>query len=438
MAEESALNKDSVRLVLKEETILIATSFSISQSILRQPAEFNIRLGRGTTNTDERKGPTIPELIAKTPPNTPFKLYINDNLRMSGRTDGFRATAAGGAASELMIFGRDALAPLHDAHIHKEESFKDATYKSLVETVLKKIGIHEKVHTQSSDIMANRKIQAGVPIRELLPVRTAQEILDNVLPGGKQQTTAEQSGRSMQVKAGERWMDFLRKQLDRAGLFLWAAADGKIILSAPQVNQSSIYKIVRQRGQNRNAVNVIHADYMIDTRPRFTSAIIYGRGGGKKNGRVKVNSGLVEDLEMSQYGYDISRAYVYRDAHTQSPSQAAYFAQRKLAEARRQGNQLVYQMSGLSTESMDGSKTRPVWTPDTMVRIVDDEFGLDTDFWIESVDFGRMPQTTTTIRLMRPYDLETGAPPSGTGVKTGFPKTPNPMDAAALLRSKSK
>lgn len=429
---------DKVSLTLNGETVLLATSWSIKQSVLQQPGSFEVRLGRGSVNPDPRLGPTVKDLIAKYPPNTPFELRINDCLRMKGRTDGYRANAAGGQATELTIFGRDTLAPLHDAHIYKEMSFNDATYSSLVKSVLKEVGLDpNKLTTSGANV--DRKLKSGVPVRELLPVRIIDEILAGKFEDGSGiggtsgsggTTTAGASHSVLQTKAGERWMDYLRKQLDRAGLFLWAGGDGSIILSAPHAELGPIYRIVRRRGQNRNQVNVIHADLMNDTRPRYSFGIVYGRGGGKKKGRTKSIGDAVDNEMLDVYGFgkddrgnpSYSRAIVLRDTHCQNAAQAAFLAQRKLAEGRRHGWQLVYTMAGLSTPALGGG--RAVWTPDTVVSVQDDEFGIDSNYWIESVEFGRHPQSYTTIRLMRSTDVIFGTAEFGggnVGVRTGFP-----------------
>lgn len=437
---EQAYQDDKVTLTLGGEQVLIATSYSIQQSVLKQPAEFSIRLGRGSTNPDPNKGPTVAELIRKYPPNTPFQLRINDNLRMTGKTDGYRASAAGNSATELTIFGRDGLAPLHDAHIDREISFNDATYKSLVETVFKEVGLDPSKIVASNT--ANRKLQVGINVRELLPVQT----VDEMLFGKGEGVTAKAAHSVLQTKPGDRWMDYLRKQLDRAGLFLWAAADGTFVLSAPNQNIYPSYRIVRRRGQAHNEVNVIHADFLNDTRPRYTFAVVYGKGGGKAKGRTHSKGDSTDDEMLNTYGFgkafdgsDInSRSLVVRDAHCHNAAQAAYLAQRKLAEGRRHGFQLVYTMSGLSTPGLGGD--RAIWTPDTLVDVVDDEFGINSTFWIEAVDFQRQPQTQTTIHLMRTFDIVFGTPDfEGTGVSsdaavaTGFKGPPANQDIGPPL-----
>lgn len=443
-ADRSGINSDTVTLVVSGSEIRVATGFSGSQSILKQPCDFSLRLGRGSTNRDAFKGPTVKELIRAAPPNSEFQLFINDNLRMTGRTDGYRASAVGNQGTELTIFGRDGLGPLHDAHIHEEKNFNDKTYKGLVETVLKLVGYKNfKLDTTGAGPRADRQVKAGVSVRELLPVRTVQEILDGKGEGQTSGVTGHAAHSTLQCKLGERWMDFLRKQLDRAGLFLWCGADGTIFLSAPNTNTDPIYRIVRQRGQTRNQVNVLHADLLNDTRPRYSFGVVYGKHGRKKDGVQKSKGDSVDD-EMLGYGFDIERAITIRDKYCQNPAQAAYLAQRKLAESRRHGFQLVYTMAGLSTPAINGG--RAVWTPDTCVEIEDDEFGITSTtpggnvFWIESVDFGRHPHTSSTIHLMRPYDVVFGTPDfeGASGVTTGFPKTPTPATASQILSGKKK
>lgn len=413
---------DEVVLKVGDKTITNSTGYEIHQSVLEQPASFSLRLGQSESIRELiNRSESISHGLQLAPlaPNTPFELHINNNLRLTGRIDGYRASAAGNNATEVTVFGRDVLAPLHDAHVHLEKSFTDKTYKKLVEAVLTEVGLDPNLLVTGDDkVLVNRKIQAGVSIKQLLPVKQIDQILTAISEGAGVEQTAGAAANVLQCKIGERWQHFLRTQLDRAGLILYGGASGSIILTAPNSNQEPIYRIVRRRGQTRDLVNVVHADYLNDTRPCSSFAVVYGRGPGKKKGRPK-SIGQSTDGLMLDYGFGIGRGIAIRDTHCQNSAQAAYLAQRKLAEGRRHGFQLVYTLAGHSTPAIKGG--RAIWTPDTVVSVQDDEFGIEEDFWIDAVTFQRGPQTTTTIRLMRKSDIVFGtADFEGANVKTGF------------------
>lgn len=370
---------DSVRLVIGTETVVVAESYEVHHAILTQPSTFTLRLGWGSV---------LQGLIAKCTPGTPFQLLIGDVLQHTGQIDGYEANSDGSSGGTLSIHGRDNLAKLHDAFVTEEKSYEDKTYYEMVESVLLDIvGTH--VLTSYND--ANRKLTTGIGV-----VPTAQPDTTNATaPSAKQ----------LRTRIGERWYEFLKRELDRAGLFLWTAADGSYVLSAPNANQPPIYKIIRQRGQTRNAVNVEVARYRNATEGRYSHAIVYGKGGGKKAGRTKYK-GEFDDPEMIAWGFN--RPLVLRDVNVSNSAQAEFYARRKLAETRRAGWNLTYSAAGHTIPSLLTGE-RAVWAVDTVVSVVDEELGLSGDYYVEQVVFRRNPATTTEITLMRPDDLLFGA-----------------------------
>jgi prophage tail gpP-like protein len=393
---------DRVRLELGGEEVLVSESYDVQGGILSQPSAFSIRLGHGGVAAD---------LMRKFPPKTPFKLRIGDVLQYTGETDGYRA-GGGSGATEVTILGRDSLAPIHDGYVENEKDFLDSTFSNLVRSALQTLSLDPtKLKTTAE---ADRKIRAGVNIKQLGPPRTVDEIVANVgapaTPNGAWQFNF---AASIQCKLGERWYDFLRRYLDRAGLFLWAGADGSYILSQPNANLRPVYRIVRRRGQ---ACTVEQAEHTNETTHRHSSVTIYGKGGGRKTGRTK-NPGASVDDEMfngfRQNGFAAGgpddtgyrRPLVMRDVNCGSIAQAEFLASRKLAEERRAGWSLVYTLTGHTTPTIQGSE-RAVWTFDTLVEVEDDEFGISGVFYIENVHYHRDGSgTTTTIRLMRVTDL---------------------------------
>ena len=188
------------------------------------------------------------------------------------------------------------------------------------------------------------------------------------------------------------------------------------MLSRPNVTQQAVAKILRKRGKNPgdHRSNVIAARWRLDTTHRFSDVAISTRGGGRKFGRSK-ELGEYVDEGMENWGFH--RTLVLRDKTCTNGKQAEFLAHRHIAEANRKGFVLEYKMRGHTAISLiDGS--RSVWTPDTIVQVEDEEFGLSGLFWVESVTF-RRPPSTTTISLMRPCDLVFGGDDDGGSGGTG-------------------
>lgn len=411
---------DSVIIELAGKQILVK-QYDIQLSVLESPSAFSVTLGHGDG---------IRSLIEQTPPKTPFGLSINSNLQFTGESDGYEASSESGGTS-LTIRGRDDLAPLQDAYVTADTSFTNASVVELVEAVLKAAGISGYSLVVTNE--AVRKKQTGAPSRQTAPPGPAAALaapgaaLAATTVGGalvgaitglgisavSNLSTTQAAGgkkpeaRKIQAKVGQRWFDFLRDELDRLGLFLWAGSDKTFVLSCPNANQGATYEIIRQRSQTRNLVNVISARLKNETTMRHSSAQCYCRGGGKELGRT-TSRGLMTDDEMVAYGY--SRPFAMKDEKGSSLKQAEYLARKCLAEGRRSGWQLSYTVSGHTTPLAKGGQ-RAVWAIDTVVHVVDDEFGIDADLYIASVSHRRGPETTTELTLMRKEDLIFGDAP---------------------------
>lgn len=369
---------DRVVVRLDGESILIAESYEVQCAILTQPSTFTLRFGWG----DVLRG-----LIQKATPGKTFVLEVGGYPRFTGQVDGYEATSDAHGGGVLTIHGRDNLAPLHDAFIEVEQSFDDSTYFDMVERAIVEVYGVANAPSLFGSNDANRKLTTGIGVKP------------SADPNTKNATAP--SAKQLKTRIGERMYEFLKRQLDRAGLFLWAAGDGSFVISAPNGNQAPAYKIVRQRGQTRNAVNVTSVHYKNATEMRYSEATVYGKGGGKKFGRTKVNGSFV-DTEMEGYGFH--RPLVLRDAGVSNAEMAEFYARRKLAETRRAGWQLVYSVAGHTVPAL-GSGNRVAWGVDTVVNVEDQELGLSGSYYIERVVFRRNPQTTTELTLSRLEDL---------------------------------
>lgn len=363
---------DDVQLTLSGKETKIVKSYEVHQGILVQPGVFALTLGDGES---------AKEITEKYPANTPFTLSIGGTLRMTGWTDGCRVRQSG-QATDITIRGRDSLAKLHDGAIVIEKMFGQDTYYNIVTKALAEVGFTGTVATDNSE---NRSLMAGIQI----------SAVETELIGAKANVS-----KAIQAKVGERWYHFVKHQLDRAGMFVWASADGNVVMALPNTNQTPIYRIARQRGVVNNFVNVEEVEFENETTQRCSHAYVYARMGGKKAGRAHAK-GVFVDAEMTALLY--SRPFVFHDVNISTQQQAEFYASRKIAESRRDGWNLTYTVAGHTVPALSGNG-RVVWTPDTIVDVQDDELGIYGPHYIESVTF-RSPPTTTTIVLQRLEDL---------------------------------
>lgn len=389
LSDEIGNQADSVQLRIGGDTILNAESWTVTDSVMEQPGRWSLRFGFDTIATYNfylyAPGKTFTLLIGGAPQAT--GVIEKRELEMK----------PGSSGTELVVGGRDVLAPLFKATVTAQTSFTNATYSGMVQTVLKAVGLDPSKLVLSNT--NNRQIKAGIPITETAPADVIDQ-LDQQVPG-----TLGADASVLQAKVGQSWMEFLRLHLDRAGLMLWAGADGTFILSTPNAQQKPSYTLFRNIAQTAGQTNILGWHLVDDTSDRHAEAIIYGRGGGRKAGRAKAK-GLFLDQEMLDYGF--GQSIVIRDRYVQTGAQAAYLARRKLAEERRQGWQLHYTFAGhtLPRYASRDWASRAVVVPDTVIYVDDNLLGIQGSFYVDTVERTRSEGTgtQTTIRLMRPED----------------------------------
>lgn len=387
---------DSVVLKVNGRDLRIFTKYTIRKSILTQPAQFTLGFGWGEMVSDssssERRRAQAKDLIELVPRYSPFELYVNDCLQQTGHTDGFGAS---GLATEIDVFGRDNLALLHDAFLLEDLAFENETYKSLTEKVLQKLNINERV---SASDQANLKLTMGVGIDHYENPQTIDQIEEiSQQPGNKIVR------RAITAKIAETHYQFLMRQYRRAGLYLWAAGDGSFVLSEPNWNQAPSYRLIRQRGQIRNAVNILRHNHRDDITHRFTSAHVYGRSPGRKGGRAKAIGEFIDPELFNEVFHGDFKPISFRDVNVATRAQAEFYARRKLAEFNRAAWKLEYVVSGHTAPNILSGLTS-TWCPNTMVEVQDDELGIKGNFYIEEVTFSA-PPCETTLSLMNPIHM---------------------------------
>jgi prophage tail gpP-like protein len=411
--------EDSVRLQLGGDDIFIAQSWEVVESVFSGPSRFSLEIGQSQPVANlftsqvlpsgvDGQGNIVPSNAARYPKGSPFQLFIGEALQMNGIYEGFHAH---GAATQISLRGRDQLSVLMRTHAEAQRSFIDGTYLDLVEWALEASGL--TTATVFASNAANRRLKAGIPIDQISDPTTVDEINAAGTAASNSQTSGTLIGGIVSQKhenrIHENLLAFCRRHLDRAGLFLWAGATpNTFILGQPNGAQKPSLRITRKRGASQAASNVRDASFSDGIENRHGVYTIYGRGGGGKAGRTKTFGSYV-DPEMNALGNALSnglqsQGILYRDVNVQNTEQAEFTAQRKACEERRNGWNLSYTVSGHRLPSVDGNSWGVI-TPDTVVLVEDDEYGINDVYYVETVTRRRSPQTETELRLMRIEDL---------------------------------
>lgn len=451
MADSIGETRDRVELKLNGFPLGLASSYQIMVGIYTVPAAFSLTIGVPAD--------ALAPVLAGLPPRLPFELLIDGRPQFDGLTDGISCTA-NATSTSLSVRGRDRMADLVDKYITSERTFRGSTIVELVAAALddtygatnwelrfddeiarRKITGDSKANASANAKAVGKGAKDGTPVpptslaaKVLDAKRAYAQLVESTRPGdvtplnqfiaaslpmlpGMDETklraaltgdgntqilvASKPVGKppepTVQAKLGERWYDgAIKPELDRAGLFMFYA-DGAFHIVAPDPKQQPIARLVRRLNGQGN--NVESGSYGNETTRRFSSATFHTRSGGGAEKRTN-GAGIVTDAEMVALGYN--RPFVQRDDKAKSIAQSEWLALRKLSDGRRQGRKLDYVIAGHTLPGANG--TRVVMAADTVVEVVDEVFGIDGTFYVESVEHNRSPATTTTLRLMWPED----------------------------------
>ena len=348
---------ERVSVVVDGQRIDIWESYEARVSVLTQPSSFVMHLGSGESASD------IMEICK---PRSIFEFRIGDQVVFRGRLGGPRHSDR--PATDVTIRGRDFLAQLHDAYATRDCSYPSITPAALVRAAMDQCG------------MKDIKLSAEHP-RAKKPI-----------------------GKVGAIKTGNKWYEFIKKQLDRIGLFLWCLPDGTVQLAEPDSSASPSFKIVRRKtGFNTFEGNAISGDFDNDLDKRYSEYIVAGRGGIPEDGKGKSRAGWVDE-EMQNLGYNIQ--CVITDKQAKSREEAEHLARRRAAEINRGAWKLQYTVSGHFSPRVDNN-TVSFWEPDKTIDIQDDKIKIYRKLYLESCAYQGQNNSgeTTVLNVMRPEHM---------------------------------
>jgi prophage tail gpP-like protein len=372
------IDESDVTLSIDGYQIGYVHRYEVEYGIFTQPGTFTISVGWSQS---------AGKLIKSIKPYMPFKLNVGGKPAFSGRLDSI-VVREGGEGTEVVLTGRDNIGDLFRYKIDRDIHFSKSTYVGLLNDVLEYINISPRVVLGDATEIANKRL--GKPVRRYgiaLDPDTEQFLI-------KESVSTINS--NISAKLGDTFYSFLKAYFDRSNLFLWSGTDNEFILSRPNTKQDPVCQLLRGRDLDslKNRANCKLVEYKNDISDRHAFIHTNVRVGTTKAGRTSM-IGSVTDEEVLALGLRNFRSV--RDKKTNNAKQAEDMGKRILAEERRKSNRLIYVTAGHRTKSTGGAEI--VYTPDTIVRILDEELGIDAPYYLETVKHKRDIGSGTTSQL---------------------------------------
>lgn len=383
-----ATGDDRVQLRLGTLLVKIASEYDTKSGIFDQPSTFSFVIGDGSTAAS---------LIQQAPANTPFQILVGGAPQFTGFTEGREARGSATQGTQLHVHGRSILAKLL-TDLEKNASFTGKTHRDLVAQALSDLDIKKPFTNDAPQILASnadtRKTRSGTNVK-------ASDADDYTAQLSQYAGTQGDAYPVARTKLAEKYLDLLRRHLETVGLFLWDSPTGDIIVGRPNWHQPAIARIYRRRSRVPTS-NIESYSWREDYAPRYSEVAIFGKTTGRKYSRHTTSGAYTDDI-MVNLGFH--KVKVVRDVNVTSIAHAEAIAKKHLAEGRRKGFALEYTVKGHSTPNiLTGGTT--IWSPDTVVDVVDEEIGISGQYYIENVRHTRNANGThTTIKLLEPDSL---------------------------------
>lgn len=309
-----------------------------------------------------------PELADRVRHGRQFRVFVNDQPRMTGRVKvrDAQVDAEGGSAIRFTVQTKlsDALVGSADPRIAQ----KDLTLKEYLLRLYEPLGFVE------SDFVFDPR--AG---RDLL---TGAES-----PGGKSPPDIERIDEERaRVNPPEPPFMAADRHLRRHGLMHWDSPDGKIVVGAPNDDQPPRYTLRMLRGRGGQANNLLSFGRTEDWSQVPSLLGVYGSGSKAGFARAKVGA-LVQDDDVVEAGFYHPVIITADSIATQRLALAA--ARRELSARQRDKDVITARIDGLSYWT--GSE-RIGWATDTVADVLVDVLGgVVGEYLVHQVMLDRTP-----------------------------------------------
>lgn len=423
---------DVAFIEVEGERIAQWTSYSVDSDLMT-PADgfvFEVQVPGDDVSLSRR-------LLTLLAPGNEVKIYVGDDVgtgprdrfaQMVGIIDDRRLSASREDGTVITIEGRDLAGHLVDASVELDiDVSPNMRLVDLVTAAVEPYGITVVTDSYGAQraLQAARTSPATAARRAGVPSRryslTAQEeasrtgrAIDDVTGassdtsiGARQARSAARSGyanvmgpsdverltvKDARPQVGETVWAFIERHCTRLGVLLWFSPLGRLILSAPQYDQTPRYKAVRrytnEPGDDNNVLSGTLGESIGD---RHSKVVVYGRGNVRSSERAPIKGEAVDDTWPSA----LPKPLYLQDTSIKTSAEAARRALRELMRNKQDAYQLQYTLP-------DHGQAGYLYAIDSTLRVIDEPLDIDGTFYITKRTFkkDRENGTTTEIRAV--------------------------------------
>ena len=379
------MNREAIeeaKIVLEDGTELTQwDSYSIDSDFLTPTDGWSFSVGDEKLHTN--KAYTMLQ------PDTKVQIFIGGALQLTGVIDSvdFDSSISGGTVCNVQ--GRDILRSLCKSNIWPGFKVKDLSVIDMVDKVLQTYfpgGAPEVFY----DDISNRKV---------IGINGAYNAKDRT---AKQKKIIERS----QANPNEGAFSFLIRNIRRHGLWIWATADGNVVVGGPEYDQEPSYKIVRKLGGSGS--QWIRSSYKWDRTNIPSFLEVRGKSAAKEWGKTSV-VGIATDPNayhgtpgIEYYNGVVESRYLQHDEAT-TKEQALAYAKQEMSRLKQ--NERVYTVTAAGHRD---KKTKNVFAINT-IAFVDDAFvGVQEEMFVIGRTFNKDVGggTTTSIRMVEKGSIQ--------------------------------
>jgi hypothetical protein len=257
-----------------------------------------------------------------------FSVSVNDKPRITGRLLTRNLAVSADAGGTVQVVVRTKLADAMFTAVDPKIGVSNTTLQAVVLAAFARMGLTSADFIFATDLardLVTGKGKGGTATPDLAAMKE-----DEARPHPPESVWA-----------------FVERHLSRFHLMMWDAPDGRIVIGAPNDEQSASYFMTAHRGIAARTNNLLAATKTEDFEDVPTQLWVYGVGGGRDQSKARIKF-LASDPVLAGVDPFLDRTAMVIDESIVTQSQAVARARRELMKRRLASDSWVLEADGLS------------------------------------------------------------------------------------------